>query len=215
MGRLVMGTKRIRQMPRFLIALIAFLASATLYGQEAKKPSPQVKRILDKAVGEVKKNRQAFDKANERPLGDARVELQDLSTKLIREGKTVDASAVLKQIETLDVDVMRRANAPAPVSAPRPAPQKPLLERMAGKWVRINTPFFYRLHSNGVAECVDDKAKRVVSQGRINPTSVDIAEVRWSDGFRDIFYLAGDDVVAVRQWDPVGKRENFALERIE
>jgi hypothetical protein len=75
-------------MPRPLILLIAFsLCSATVHGQEAKKPSPAVKRVLDKAVAEVKKNRQEFDKANAKPLGDARVELQDWSTKLIKDGK--------------------------------------------------------------------------------------------------------------------------------
>jgi hypothetical protein len=106
-------------MPRSLsIAIIAGLCF-TLPARADDKPSPAVKRILDKTVAEVKKNRQEFDKANAKPLGDARVELQDLSTKLIKDGKTVDATAVLKQIENLEADVMRMAKAPAPIQSNR------------------------------------------------------------------------------------------------
>lgn len=98
--------------------LIAFsLLSATVYGQEPKKPSPEVKKILDKAIAEVKKNRQEFDKANETPLGDAKKALAELSTKLIKGNKAIEAGVVLKQIETLEADVLKMANASEPPRA--------------------------------------------------------------------------------------------------
>jgi hypothetical protein len=127
MGRVVMIWRNL-SMPRpLLIGLIAFFASANLYGQEAKKPSPAVTRILDEAVRAVKKNRVDFDKANQKPLGDARKALEELSTKLIKDGKADEAGAVLKQVGTLEADVMRMANAPAPVPAPVPA--EPQIDR--------------------------------------------------------------------------------------
>jgi hypothetical protein len=117
-------------MPRlFLLALIPFLFSATLYGQEAKKPSPAVKRILDEAVRAVKKNRVDFDKANQKPLGEARKALEDLSKKLIEDGKAEEATAVLRQVGNLEADVMRMANAPPPMvggGQQKPSP--------VGKW---------------------------------------------------------------------------------
>jgi len=127
-------------MPRpLLIALIAFVASANLYGQEPK-PSPAVKRILEDTARKVRTNRQAFDKANEKPLAEARKALEELSTKLIKDGKAEEAAAVLKQVGTLEMDVMRIANAPAPmpVGGGGVGPQKPLLERLEGKWTHPN-----------------------------------------------------------------------------
>lgn len=107
------------------------------------KSSSAVRQILDKAISEVKKNREAFkkavetsrkdyDKANEKPLGEAKRELQDLAKQLIEDGKTEEATAVLTQLKMLEADVMRMAGAGGEVE------QKPLLERMEGEWVNPN-----------------------------------------------------------------------------
>lgn len=201
------------------IALIAALCLAAPSLADDKKPDPKLsaamKKILDKAVAEVTSNRNQFNAANEKPLGEARTALEVLAKKLVDEKKYEQVKAVTDQIATLEADVLKMAVAPAPAPAPRPAPQKPLLERLDGKWDRINNPAHYRLNKNGIAECVEDNGQKVISQGRMSVMSPDVAEIRWSDGFRDLFYLAGDDVIAVRQWLPDGKRESFALERMK
>jgi hypothetical protein len=185
-----------------LIFLLAIACSSTTFGQEAKT-LPAVKRILDKATAEVKKNFQEFDTANQKPLGDARVELQDLSTKLIQDGKNVDARAVIKQIETLEADVLKRANAPAPVPAARPVPEKPLLDRMAGKWfnpTRKETRVFgadgsfTQLKSDGT---VDGRPEAFVIQGGKGL-------MNGSTGYRFENWLVDDDRMAFLWYAPDG-----------
>ena len=201
-------------MPRPLIVFLVFsLCSANLYGQQAKAPSPAVKRILDKAVADIKKNRKEFDEANQKPLGDARVELQDLSTKLIKEGKTVDAAAVLKQIEMLDVDVMKMANAPAPVPGVGGGgvvpPQKSLLDRLAGKWRRAGNNDVITINADGSLQMSNG------DQGRVVVTATEVAEVSLKSGWRLRFPMAQEQFACALEWDPQGQATpGFVLERI-
>jgi hypothetical protein len=204
-----MRIKKIDQMHRtLLLALVAVLFSANLYGQDTKKPSQAVERILNKAVMEVRKNRQEFDKANQKPLGDARVELQDLSTKLIKDGKTVDATAVLKQIETLDVDVMKRAGAPEPAPMPRPTPQKLLLEKLVGRWQRPG--YEYVIGADGMIRASDGDG------GRLVLVSPEIAEVIWKTGTKTQYLMAHDDIACGVVLLPNGSRKQiYVLERVK
>lgn len=141
-------------MPRPLILFLSLsLFSATLYGQEAKKPSPAVKRVLDKAVTEVKKNRQDFDKANQKPLRDAKEELQDLVKKLVEDGKTDEATAVLAHVKTLETDVMKMAKAPEPLPIeghPTPQIDRQLQTVLCGpKWRHGGHPVRYLFSPDG------------------------------------------------------------------
>ena len=135
------------------IALIAFLAIPMTATADELKPSPQVKRILDKAAVEVKKNRQEFDKANEKPLGEARKALEELSTKLIKDGKAEEATAVLKQVGTLETDVLRMANSPAIVAlggGARVAPNAQLIAYLCKqKWKHGGFSFRYSFNADG------------------------------------------------------------------
>lgn len=200
---------------RLCLFISAVIFSANLYAQQAT-PSPAVRRILEKAVTEVKENRQVFDKSNEKPLGDALADLTELSMNLIQQGKNVDATAVLKQIETLDADVMKMANAPEPVPAPRPAPQKPLLERMAGKWTHPNSGHIYYFAADGLFRENRKNDGGVHSQGRLVLVSPDVAEVALSNNHRLQVRLAGPDMLAVLVWGPAGKPVNqgIVLERM-
>jgi hypothetical protein len=124
----------------FIVFLVAVASSATLCGQETKRAPAAMKRVIDKAVAEVRRNRQDFEKANQTPLEDARQELQDLAQNLIADGKTDEATAVLRQVKTLEADVLRIAKAPEPtaIGAGRGVSQKALVERLAGTWVHPN-----------------------------------------------------------------------------
>lgn len=195
-------------MLRLCLFISAVICSANLYAQQAT-PSPAVRRILEKTVIEVRRNRQAFDEANQKPLGDARTDLRQLSTKLIQDGKTVDATAVLKQIETLDIDVARMANAPAPVpvvgGGARVPPQKPLLERLAGRWGHPNLGFAVVIDSTGAMQEITHTGK-VQASGRLQILNTDTAEARLSNGYRCEYTPAGEDRLAMLVWEPSGKQ---------
>lgn len=191
-------------MPRPLILFLAFsLCSATVHGQEAKKPSPAVKRVLDKAVAEVKKNRVDFDKANAKPLGEARKALDELSTKLIKDGKAEEATAVLRQVGTLEADVMRMANAPAPMVGGGAVPKKPLLERLAGRWAHPNDGSFYAIQPDGDIQKAKKGDGKVFRQGALQVLADGSAEVTM-DGTRIKIREAGSDTVALEMWDSAG-----------
>jgi hypothetical protein len=149
-------TKRINQMSRPLfIALVAVLASANLNGQEAK-PSPKVKAVLDDTARKVRANLQGFNKANEKPLAEARKELEAWAKKLIEDGKPDEAGAVLKHVKTLDADVMRMANAPVPLAAPGVGDRRATEERHQAvkkklvdtRWVHLDI-WNYRFSPDG------------------------------------------------------------------
>lgn len=182
---------------RLSIALISTLCFTSVVLAE-DKPSPAVKRILDKAVGKVRANRTEFDKANKKPLDEARAELQDLSTKLIKDGKTQEAGDVLRQVGTLEADVMRMANAPPPVAGAG-GPQKPLLERMAGKWESRDPDwqFFLEIRPDGVVRQITKASGRMGLEGRLTLLKPEQAEVTWSNGEKRYLLLAGEGVDAV------------------
>lgn len=196
------------------IALIATLCfSFTVRAED--KPSPAVKRILDKAVGKVRANRTDFDKANKKPLDEARAELQELAKTLVDDGKADEATTVLAQVKTLDGDVMRIANAPAPVAGGggRVPPQKPLLERMAGEWRRDGRESIV-LRADGTAnkKWPDTAAAPV----KLTARSSEVAELTFPDGYAWQLRMAGDDVIAVLEFkDGQLSGQGLALTRIK
>jgi hypothetical protein len=199
-------------------SLIPFLAvvglfSANLFGQVVRSTSPAVKRIVDDAARTVKRNRTEFDKANQKPLDDARKQLEELSTKLIKDGKTDEAAIALRQIKTLEADVMRVANAP-PVAAGAVA-QKPLLERLAGKWDRPDTDEFFLIES---ANSIWSISKKTGQRNQLKVISVSDSkcDLQYPTGWRLSFRSAGDDAIAVFALSPTGeKKKGFALERMK
>lgn len=165
-------------MPRPLILFIAFsLFTATVYGQEKPMPSPAVKAMLDQAVVEVKRNRQEFAKANEKPLGDAREELQGLFQKLVDSGKSADAQAVLKQIETLQADVLRMASdGSKPTMKP---PVKTILEK-AIRDVRKNREAFDKANQEPLGSArrqLQGLAKQQSDEGKTKEASTTLQQI--------------------------------------
>ncbi len=190
-------------MPRFV--LVALLAIPLMARADEPKPSPAVKRILEDTARKVRTNRQAFEKANEKPLADARQELHELVAKLNKDGKTKEAIDTLKQVETLDADVMRMANAPMPAGGGAGAgPQKPLLERAAGKWTHPNYKYTFVVERTGeMAEIT--KTGEVKYTGRLKALSDETAEAMMSHGYKVQVTPAGNDRLAIMVYSPDGK----------
>lgn len=162
--------------------------------------------------------------------GKAKVELESgykaLIAELTRKGKLAEAQAIKSEMGNIWARSSESAPRPEPTPRPRPepqtaapkqAPQKPLLERMAGKWSRFGEGYFYHLHADGTAETVDQGTNRVTNRVRMAAVSAEAVEAIWPSGFRDRFVLAGDDLIAVINWNPRGKRDGagFVLERMK
>jgi hypothetical protein len=92
-------------MPRLsVIAVIVALCFSI--AAMAEDQSPIVGRILDKAVGEVRKHHAEYIKANEKPAEQAKRSLEQLTRTLIDEGKTENAIAALRAIELIDSETL-------------------------------------------------------------------------------------------------------------
>lgn len=188
------------------IALVAGVCFAITANADNKLP-PAVKPILDKAVRDVKKNRDEFVKANKEPLRVARDALKELATKLIADGKSMEAQAVLKKVDTLDADVLKLADAPAPAPDPSPAPQKPLLERLAGRWYRPNDAINYWVIDGGGNAGCRKGADNIPCHADAKAIVVDdeTAEIAWPTGIKWRIKMAGNDVLAVDETGLDGK----------
>lgn len=90
-------------MPRPLILLLAFsLLSASLYADDPDPTKlPVVKKTLDKAEADIRRNRKAYDEANEKAFGEAEKALKAEVDRLSKAGKPEEAVAVKKLIESL------------------------------------------------------------------------------------------------------------------
>lgn len=154
--------------------------------------------------------------------GKARTDLQDgykaLIAELTKKGKVAEAQAIKSEME----NIWTRSAEPSPKPessppTPKPGSQRPLLQRIAGKWSRFGVGYFYQFNANGTAEIIDRGSNRVTSRVRMTVISAEAVEAVWDSGFRDRFVLAGDDMVAVMNWNPAGKRDGdgFVLERMK
>lgn len=128
--------------PSLFVLLLTTFVLANSSSAEDKLPAA-ASRILDTAVREVKKNRDDFTKANEKPLSEARKELEKLLQKLVMDKKDKEAALVLKQIGTLEADVLSAAAAPvgSPASRPSPSPVGKWSwpdPSQPGRWIQLN-----------------------------------------------------------------------------
>jgi len=154
-------------------------------------------------------------------LGEAKTDLEDaykaLIAELTKKDKLEEALAIRTELGGLwKLESEAQQKEDQPNAARNPRPQKALLERMAGKWSRFGTGIFYQLHPNGNAEVVDRGTNRVLHRVRMNVISPESVEAAWDNGYKDHFFPAGDDIIAVINWTPAGKRDSgFVLERIK
>jgi hypothetical protein len=205
----------------FSVALIGcLLVPITAIAQDLPKPSPSVKRILDKAASDVEgnrqefekcndKNRRAFDEANKKPLTEARNELEELAKQLIDDGKTDEATAVLNQVKTLDADVLRIAKVPvSDEGRGRAALHKPLLQRMAGKWDNPNDSLVRTIDSKGRLVEIRKKDGGIQTQGQLQQQGDHLAVAQLANGWTIDCLLAADgETMACVFRNPAGKEQ--------
>jgi len=184
-----------------LAGILCFALSASA----ADKPTPAMKRILDKAILAVKKNREEFAKANEGPLQEARKDLQDLAKKLVGDGKADDAAVVLKQVGTLEADVLGKTNASEPKT--KAALKTPSLEdRLQGEWAKANNPHSFKIQGHTLLEFSENAPLQAHAKGKLEfPQGKEHAVVKLDNGFSFLLFSAGQNVMAMDVFDPQGK----------
>lgn len=183
----------------FLIAF-ALSLSARLSASADEIVPPAAKLIVEKAAREVRKNKETFDRSTQKPLAEARKALEDLARKLIGDGKAEGATATLNLMKTLEVDVMKMADAPAPLGAVgRPAGQRALLPRLTGKWVRPDYEDDYAFMANGTIEARSRRTGQVTNMGQCRSVSEESGEVTWQSGHVWQFAVIGEEWMGVRE----------------
>jgi hypothetical protein len=192
----------------FLAALMA--ANITAAEPDPKK-IPAVKKVLDDAAKGIKANQKACDEANETQLAKARDELREIAKKMLDDGKTDEATAVLNQVKTLDKEILGAANSPAKGEVgKKPAQQKPFLERMAGKWKRGRDNFVFVMSPDGNTQISNG------DQGKLVLADPETADLALKSGWKLRFFLAQADIACALEWDPQGRQtQGFVLERIK
>ncbi|MGB8852695.1 MAG: hypothetical protein WCC69_03920 [Pirellulales bacterium] len=183
-------------MNRVLSIGLAAVASFASHALADDKPLPAVKRILDKATLQVKKNRDSFDKANEIPLAAARTELQDLAKQLMDQGKADEAGAVIKQSKTLQADALAANSVTA----------RALKDRLQGEWAKANHPHFFKIQGQTLLEFSENAPLKTNATGKIDfSQGKEYAVAKLDNGFSLWLFSAGEHVMAMEIFDPQGK----------
>lgn len=221
--------KTIMKFPRKLALVSVVVAAADLTGVFAQetKPTPlTVRKIVDEAVQEVRKNRRTFDEANRKVLADAEKKLYEELDRITKTGVTKldDAVTTREVIRTLAESVTERADAPMP---PVLAGPPPMDLWVIGKWSGLNTPHVFGFSDNGGFEGIGKAAEAKNWRGawkseRHGYIDVDVQNGgRWEirrcgpNAMAVVVYTAdntqsGDGFVLFRQLDPiVGKWKWF------
>lgn len=80
----------------------------------------------------------------------------------------------------------------------REDPYKALLNRMVGKWDRVNFGTYFDIQPNGEVQEINDESKEVVAFGTLKMQTPGSLKVRLSNDWRFEFRPAGEDYLAVR-----------------
>jgi len=96
--------------PLFLVAVAIFCLGVTARADDPDpRKMPVVKKVLDKAESEVRKNRKAYDEANAKTFEDAETALKEEVDRLSKAGKLEEAVAVKKFAERMGKEVLANA----------------------------------------------------------------------------------------------------------
>jgi hypothetical protein len=104
---------------------------ATVHAEDVDpKKMPAVKKALDKAEAGVRRNRKAYEEANEKVFAEAKKTLKDEVERLSKAGKPEEAVAVKKIMETLQEDSLLSGGASdVPPGKTRPAATAPARDK--------------------------------------------------------------------------------------
>lgn len=203
-----------------LLSLSVFLSTIAIADPDGKGQRndsdiyDEVETIIAAASDEVRANHETFTQVNDKTLGSARGELNRLIVRLNEERRFGLAKEVQDELVSLPDTVRKRAVIRVPGVMP---PKTPLLKRMVGKWNRTEDPFYYVVLENGTVEQRREPGHRVVHTTTLTIVDDETAEFTVKGDWRWRCKMAGNDTVAVFEFDPKGKRhgDGIALERIK
>jgi hypothetical protein len=195
----------------FLLAVIAWCSPVA--GQDNFRT--EMRQSIDTAVEKVSQNYEKFLAESEAPIEKARYELTQLNAKLNAAKMPKEATEVQNALNGLDQAVMKaavpmviqpwkkpQAAKPEPVPVP---PQKPLLEKLVGKWVLTKSPDIAVFDRDGTGQLINTVTGAKWNSGQLRFLPGEVAEITWSNGFVWQMRLAGDRFVAVCDKDPAGQ----------
>ena len=218
------------------LSLLAFLivvqSNLLLAADENEKEVPKVstreiiREAEETASEKVRESWDRFQTDIQAPLDQARMDLGLAITKLNQVKRFNDAKTVQKALADLEKTVLSKTVViviqppqKPPDMKPEPIPpQKPLLERMAGKWNRKTFPEYFVIQPNGTWQRISKDGKdTVLDSAAMQLRTPEELEVRYPSGWRLLCRLAGDDVIAVIEFRPTGEpaSDGWALERIK
>lgn len=185
----------------FVVLLHAVTATASL-AESDQEVYAEVDRIFAHAEEKVSENLEAYIKANQAPLTQARADMAELIARLNKDGRSQIATTLQKRLNTLEDTVQKKASNKVPIIA---LPQKKLAERIAGKWTNPNWHLVYVFEADGKFREEDKASGRVNATGSIVESTDEVAEVKLSNNHRIRAMPAGNDSLALLVWDPAGK----------
>lgn len=179
------------------------LCAASIYGACASTSSAQsdsevktdVDRIFASAEEMVSKNFEAFLKANEAPLAQARDDMAELIARLNKDGRGQLATLMQKRLNSLEETIQKSATNKVPIVAP---PQKSLRDQVRGKWKRdANSDYLFK--EDDTIEHLLKKEGRVYATATCRFLNDGTGEVLWPSGVRWRFRVIGNEWLAVQE----------------
>lgn len=152
---------------------------------------------------------------SEASVDEAKADLENgykrLVAELTKKDKLTEAQAIKTELASIwtqtTVDSPRPTPKPDPTpTVPKPAPQKSLLERMAGKWTHPNADLILHITADGKYYEVRKVDNSINTTGRLALKSSGVAAAKLANGFAVELRIAGDgDAIGLFLWDPSGK----------
>ena len=191
------------------LSLLAFLivvqSNLLLAADENEKEVPKVstreiiREAEETASEKVRESWDRFQTDIQAPLDQARMELNRAITMLNQGKRFNDAKTVQKALADLEKTVMSKT-----VVIVIQPPQKPLLERMAGKWIRTNHPDAFVISADRSAEVINQNTRQVIATGKLALDKEGLGKIAWSNNVVWMMRMTDDDCLAVSETDLVG-----------
>lgn len=173
----------------------------------------EVERITTKAQDAVASNLSSYVMANAKPLKEARDEMAELIARLNKEGRKQLATTLQNRLNNLEESIRKRVDAKLPVIPP---PQKPLLQRLVGKWKCPTHPSFFVIEADGTIH-EDNVSGHTLHKGVLQDTGDGRPVAMQENGWKWRVREAGGDGLAIEIFNPEGKPHGhgIVLERVK
>ena len=198
-----------------LLAFLIVVQSNLLLAADENEKEVDTKEIIreaeETASEKVRESWELFQTDIQAPLDQARMELNRAITMLNQDKRFNDAKTVQKALADLEKTVLSKTVViviqppqKPPDMKPEPIPpQKPLLERMAGKWIRTNHPDAFVISADRSAEVINQNTRQVIATGKLALDKEGLGKIAWSNNVVWMMRMTDDDCLAVSETDPV------------